>query len=242
MALTVAGIQKFLGVAVSLQSFPLFCFYLILIMLSPVWQRFTSPIHFRRLMILHNFACCFISLYSLIGFLHCFTLMDSSFQLGPAPYLLPYIKMYWITKIIELMDTVFMILRHKRRQISFLHVYHHSSMLLLTDSCYHLYPWPAISVYLATNSFVHVVLYLYYGLTALFPEKSFPWKKHITQLQILQFLVLFVHATFGYLYHGFCIYGIFYGITMTSLFSHFYYVAYVKTKPSKSLKDNNHTD
>jgi hypothetical protein len=46
-----------------------------------------------------------------------------------------------------------MILRHKRRQISFLHVYHHSSMLLLTDSCYHLYPWPAISVYLATNSF-----------------------------------------------------------------------------------------
>ena len=193
-------------------------------------------------MILHNFACCFISLYSLIGFLHCFTLMDSSFQLGPAPYLLPYIKMYWITKIIELMDTVFMILRHKRRQISFLHVYHHSSMLLLTDSCYHLYPWPAISVYLATNSFVHVVLYLYYGLTALFPEKSFPWKKHITQLQILQFLVLFVHATFGYLYHGFCIYGIFYGITMTSLFSHFYYVAYVKTKPSKSLKDNNHTD
>ena len=48
MALTVAGIQKFLGVAVSLQSFPLFCFYLILIMLSPVWQKVTSPIHFRR--------------------------------------------------------------------------------------------------------------------------------------------------------------------------------------------------
>lgn len=187
-------------------------------------------------MIIHNFTCCFISLYSLLGFLYCFTISKSTFELGSAPYLLPYFKMYWITKIIELGDTVFMILRHRRRQISFLHVYHHSSMLLLTDACYFLYPWPAMSVYLATNSFVHVVLYLYYGLTALFPERSFPWKKNITQLQILQFIVLFKHALFGYLYHGFCIYGLFYGLTMTSLFSNFYYKAYVKSKPVDTKK------
>jgi len=39
--------------------------------------------------------------------------------------------MYAFTKLLELMDTVFMILRHKTRQITFLHVFHHSSMLLL---------------------------------------------------------------------------------------------------------------
>ncbi|XP_076074462.1 very long chain fatty acid elongase 1-like [Mytilus galloprovincialis] len=236
MALTVAGVQKFLDVTVSLPSFPLFCIYLVMIMLSPVWQRVTSPMQIRPLMIIHNFACCFISIYCMLGFLYSIMLSESTFQLGPQPYLLPYYKMYWITKVIELLDTVFMILRHRRRQISFLHVYHHSSMLLLADSCYRLYPWPAMSVYFAVNSFIHVILYLYYGLTALFPDKSIPWKKNITQLQILQFLTLFVHATFGYLYHNYCVYGLLYGITMTTLFSNFYYAAYVKSKPEKSRK------
>ena len=42
-------------------------------------------------------------------------------------------RIYFYSKIIELLDTVFMILRHKRRQISFLHVFHHASMVLLCD-------------------------------------------------------------------------------------------------------------
>lgn len=35
---------------------------------------------------------------------------------------------YYICKIIELLDTVFFVLRKKQRQISFLHLYHHSLM------------------------------------------------------------------------------------------------------------------
>lgn len=38
---------------------------------------------------------------------------------------------YYISKAIELLDTVFMILRKRNNQITFLHVFHHSSMLLL---------------------------------------------------------------------------------------------------------------
>ncbi len=38
---------------------------------------------------------------------------------------------YWISKFVELLDTVYMILRHKSRQISFLHVWHHSTITLL---------------------------------------------------------------------------------------------------------------
>ena len=75
-----------------------------------------------------------------------------------------------------------MILRHKSRQISFLHWYHHSSMLLLSDLARTYYPWPSIGVFLAMNSFVHILLYLYYGLAAVNPENPPSWKKLMTQV------------------------------------------------------------
>ena len=37
---------------------------------------------------------------------------------------------YFFSKYIELLDTVFFMLRKKFNQISFLHVYHHSTMLI----------------------------------------------------------------------------------------------------------------
>lgn len=232
MALSIENIQLFLRITFSLWSFPVFCVYLVMILLSPMYQRVTSPLKMRPVLILHNFACSAVSLYTMLGMLYGLSQSESSFQKGPSEVLLPYYKIYWITKLVELLDTVFMVLRHRRRQISFLHVYHHCSMLLLSDISYHQYPWPCISFYLAINCFVHVVLYLYYGLTALFPDKTFPWKKHITEMQLLQFLIDLVHASFGYMYHGFCIYAIFYGFTMTTLFSNFYYRAYITEKKS----------
>ncbi|WAQ95750.1 ELOV5-like protein [Mya arenaria] len=99
-----------------------------------------------------------------------------------------------------------MILRHKSRQISLLHVYHHGSMLLLSDIAYHLFPYPAMTSYLGLNSAVHVVLYMYYGLSALYPENPPEWKKFLTQFQIVQFAIDLVHATYGYIYHTYCIY------------------------------------
>ncbi|OWF34562.1 elongation of very long chain fatty acids protein 5-like [Mizuhopecten yessoensis] len=235
MAYTTESIQKFLETTCSLWSFPLFCAYLAMIVLSPIYQRVTSPLQMRPILIIHNFACSAASLYAMLGLLYGLSQSESTFQKGPSELMIPFFRIYWITKLVELLDTVFMMLRHRRRQISFLHVYHHCSMLLLSDVSYNLYPWPCIAFYLAINCFVHIVLYLYYGLSATFPDKSFPWKKHITQLQLLQFFIGFVHATIGHIYHGFCIYGIFYGMSMTILFSNFYYIAYVKGKnPSKS--------
>ncbi|GBP70072.1 Elongation of very long chain fatty acids protein AAEL008004 [Eumeta japonica] len=44
------------------------------------------------------------------------------------------------------------------------------------------------------NSGVHTVMYSYYLISAVRPLWIRPWwKKYITQLQILQFLVLFIH-------------------------------------------------
>jgi len=143
---------------------------------------------------------------------------------------------YLITKHLELLDTVFMIIRHRQRQITFLHVYHHATILLLSDYSYHFTPWPAIGVMLGMNSFVHVFLYLYYGQSALRPADRPQWKKQMTQLQMAQFVVGIVHSSFGYAHHGFCIYSIFYGLSMLGLFGNFYYHAYLKVRHDKKIE------
>lgn len=94
---------------------------------------------------------------------------------------------YYLVKIVELLDTIFFILRKKFNQVTFLHLYHHFSM-------------PAASFigvkYLAgghgtffgfLNANVHIVMYSYYLLTAFGPkmQKFLWWKKYITIIQIV---------------------------------------------------------
>ncbi|ESP04331.1 hypothetical protein LOTGIDRAFT_85833, partial [Lottia gigantea] len=38
---------------------------------------------------------------------------------------------YFISKVIELLDTVFIVAKKKQSQVTFLHVYHHSTMVLV---------------------------------------------------------------------------------------------------------------
>lgn len=39
---------------------------------------------------------------------------------------------YFLVKVIDLMDTIFFVLRKKFNQVSFLHMYHHSAMAIAT--------------------------------------------------------------------------------------------------------------
>lgn len=88
------------------------------------------------------------------------------------------------------------------------------------------------------NSFVHVVMYSYYFLTSYKPElkKSLWWKKYITQIQLIQFAILFIYCTTS-IFFGDCKNSklfLWVGVTqstiMTTLFSDFYYKAYIKKK------------
>ena len=38
---------------------------------------------------------------------------------------------YYISKLVEFLDSIFFILRKKNNQLTFLHVYHHSTMFIL---------------------------------------------------------------------------------------------------------------
>ena len=139
-----------------------------------------------------------------------------------------------LNKVVELSDTVFMLLRHKFRQISPLHVYHHASMLLLSDLAYSKYPYANFAVGLMLNSFVHVVLYAYYGLTAAGFNPQ--WKKRLTELQIAQFVIDLIHGVPGVLYHNFCVWSMLYGCSMLYLFTDFYVKNYLRKRDDDKLK------
>lgn len=220
-----------------LDSFPIFWAYILMILLAGQWKKFTSPLSLRPILVVYNLTASVISLYTLYGFCYGLFYSESTFETRPSELLRPVFKIYWIMKIFELLDTVFMIVRHKARQISFLHVFHHASMLILSDLAYHFYPYPGIAPYLGLNSAVHVLLYFYYGLSALYPENPPHWKKFLTQFQIIQFFIDLVHAAVGYLYYNYCIYGLIYGVAMVSLFSNFYYKAYIREHSSKTKAD-----
>lgn len=109
---------------------------------------------------------------------------------------------YWI-KVSEMLETVVFVLRRKEKQITKLHVYHHCMTLLLV---YFIVAHGFKSGWflgLFINCFVHVLMYSYYLLSALFGDiGTFLWiKKTITRVQILQFAVvvtqLIMHQALG---------------------------------------------
>jgi len=158
--------------------------------------------------------------------------------------------MYFMTKILDLLDTVFMVLRKKQGQVSFLHVYHHSGMVVAGWIGVKYVPGGHGIFFATVNAFVHTVMYSYYFLTALYPEykKSIWWKKHITELQLVQFVVTSLHATVGLL-NPYCSYpksllAIFIpqDVFMFILFWDFYKKAYLKKPEKAKVEDSPSSD
>ncbi|EDV26126.1 uncharacterized protein TRIADDRAFT_24481, partial [Trichoplax adhaerens] len=188
----------------------------------------------RPLLIIHNFFCSAVSVYTALSSFYGAYQGGSAFLTKPVENLRYGFYLYWISKNVELLDTLYIILKKKYRQLSFLHVYHHSSMVLFSEFGYRLCPYPAIAIPLGINSVIHVFLYYYYGMCALDPANPPTWKKRLTEMQILQFIIGVTHSTLGYLYHGFCFYGVIYGFSMLWLFCNFYYKAYLTKRRLKN--------
>jgi len=102
---------------------------------------------------------------------------------------------HYQNKFIELLDTVFMVVRKKNDQVSFLHVWHHTIMSWSWLAV--LWVNPGGDAYFGSllNSFIHVVMYSYYLLSAL--KLPCPWKKYVTMMQLTQFAVIFVQGWYA---------------------------------------------
>ena len=93
--------------------------------------------------------------------------------------------MFVFSKYIELVDTVFLIFRKKH--ISFLHWFHHATVVLLSIHALAYYS-PSALIMSGMNAVVHSVMYAYYFIAAvrgIVPK----WGKLVTRLQLSQMII-----------------------------------------------------
>jgi hypothetical protein len=168
--------------------------------IGPKLMASRKPFNLKPLILFYNFSMILLSLYivsmvftegltSYLTFKNCNAKEISSehkyaVQLGAWLYL--------ISKIAELGDTIFFVLRKKNKQISFLHVYHHASQVGFVWAYLKYLPGEQAVIIAFLNSVVHVIMYFYYMVAAMGPkyQKYIWWKKYMTWIQLVQFVIL----------------------------------------------------
>lgn len=108
--------------------------------------------------------------------------------------LINHIYLYFIAKVTELLDTIFFVIRKKDKQVTFLHLYHHSIMMIGTWAYLKYSPSDNVVFIGFMNSLVHVFMYSYYGLAALGPgvAKYLWWKKYMTTFQLVSSKYIYI--------------------------------------------------
>lgn len=96
-----------------------------------------------------------------------------------------YVYLYYLSKYYELLDTILQMLSGKIPPNYFLHVFHHS--LVILNVWFWLQSTASLQfIGLLFNTAVHVVMYYYYYLRSvgIVPK----WKNSVTSFQIIQFV------------------------------------------------------
>ncbi|CAM1304965.1 ELOVL4 (predicted) [Pycnogonum litorale] len=171
--------------------------YLMMVVFGPKFMSDRQPYNVRPILIVYNFIVVFLNFYVGSELLYCSVKAGYNWLCQLVNYsndpleirIARALYWYYISKLIEFCDTFFFIIRKKNNQLTFLHVYHHVTMFCLW--------WIGVK-YVAggssvpgamLNSFVHVFMYLYYGLAAVGPvcHPYLFWKRYLTILQLVQF-------------------------------------------------------
>ena len=81
-------------------------------------------------------------------------------------------------------------------KVSNLHVFHHSVVPLAIWSVFKFVPSIENGMYPFVNTIVHVIMYIYYTMASFGPrmEPYLKWKKYLTGIQLVQFVIIIVHS------------------------------------------------
>jgi len=160
-----------------------------------------------------------------------------------------WIYIFYLTKPYEFIDTFIMIF--KKRELNFLHVWHHCSTCLLVWTT-QIQEMNIQWISIAANCFVHSFMYYYYFISSFGIQPW--WKRYLTLLQIIQFVVtisLNFYWLYAYINQHNCagtLFGFYFGMSIITsflgLFIQFYYQNYKSgrnvesptTSPSTSPK------
>lgn len=151
-----------------------------------------------------------------------------------------FILVHYLSKYLDFFDTVFMVLRGKSRQVTFLHLYHHCTISVVWGYLLHTGHANGTCGYGAfINSVIHIIMYSHYLITS-FGVRN-PLKRYITAAQIAQFYSCIAHALLvifspweHHVPRAVGLIQVAYHITMIALFSNFYSKSYAKAGAKKS--------
>lgn len=171
---------------------------------GPKYMEHRKPFQMKNILVVYNFFQVILSTYIFVKGLS-FWSTKYSWKCEPVDFsetpeaiaAATAVYIYFLAKLTELLDTVFFVLRKKDSQITFLHLYHHTVMPMISWGASKYYPGGHGTLIGFINSFVHILMYTYYLLAALLPQyqQYLWWKKYITTLQMGQFCIAFLHSS-----------------------------------------------
>ncbi|XP_075391266.1 very long chain fatty acid elongase 3 [Tenrec ecaudatus] len=173
-------------------SFSIAFTYLVLIALGQKYMKARKSFNLQKPLFLWSLS---LAIFSILGAVRTWSFMGTLIYKIGFKYSVCYASFtensvikFWsilfiLSKIIELGDTAFIILR--KRPLIFVHWYHHSTVLVYTSFAYK-NKFPAGGWYMTMNFGVHAIMYTYYSLKALRMNPPRMLSMFITSLQILQ--------------------------------------------------------
>lgn len=172
--------------------------------LGPKLMEKRKPFQLRKTLIVYNFLQVIFSMWLFYEAIVAGWFTTYSFRCQPVDYSNSPKALrtasgcwwYYFSKFTEFLDTIFFVLRKKNEQVSRLHVIHHGVMPISTWFGVKFTPGGHSTFFGMLNTFVHIVMYTYYMLAAFGPhmQKYLWWKKYLTTLQMIQFVLVMVHA------------------------------------------------
>merc|ERR1712232_16251 len=103
---------------------------------------------------------------------------------------------FYLSKYLDFADTLFMILKGNWRQVSFLHVYHHSSIVLMCWLEANANTDGDTYFTIVFNGSIHFIMYGYYLASTFNVAVPLFIKKSITNMQLLQFCCMELQGTY----------------------------------------------
>lgn len=219
--------------------------YLVCVYLGVTLMRNREPFKVEGLMVVYNLYQTVFNVASVIGFIY--VVVKDNVPIAGKIYEPEKDDMFWLgfllyahyqNKYLELLDTLFMILRKKNDQISFLHVEHHTIMVGVWYTVLHYQPGGDPWFGAFANSVIHSMMYAYY-LMALLQMKC-PWKQYVTQAQLIQFVACLTQALYvtyiGSTPFWLACVQIAVMLNMLILFSNFYNKRYIKGKDANKAE------
>lgn len=223
--------------------------YLIAVLyLGPKFMQNRKPLEIKTHIRSYNFTMILVNIYLMRrllplidngqSFFNCKAVEVNLAQPGEMATLA---ELFLYSRLADFLDTIWFVLRKKQSHISFLHVFHHSYVPLVSYLGSRWVPISPSAVALPfINAGVHVVMYTYY-LLATYPalRQHLWWKRYLTGLQMAQFVSILFYNVIGFFmfgnYCGSYQIGALFGSLLSAaiflaLFYSFYQKAYVRSE------------